>query len=422
MVDRKPGIWYNIYKYIWALFNQKGANMSEKRRDNKNRILQTGESQRKDGRYCYKYTDNGGNPQFIYSWRLLPSDRVPKGKRDDISLREKEKEIRRDLEDGIDASGRKMTVCELYEKFIRTHNNIKDSSVEGRERLMKRLKDDKLGNAQIGAVKPSDAKEWAIRQRDKGLAFITINNDKRSLSASFYMAVQDDLIRKNPFDFKLDSVIEDTTESKVPLSPEQAKSLLDFMQGDKVYKKHYNEFVILLGTGLRISELCGLTVKDVDMDNRKINVDHQLLKRSGKGLYIETPKTESGVREIPMSPNVYEAFQHVLEKRRDTGAVIDGYHNFLFCTGSGCPKTVFNFENVFRRLAVKYNGCHEQPLPKIFTPHVLRHTFCTNMANAGMNPKALQYIMGHKNITMTLNYYAHATYNSAKEEMERLTA
>lgn len=397
--------------------------MSEKRRDNKNRILQTGESQRKDGRYCYKYVvDNCGKPQFIYSWKLVPTDRVPQGKRDDLSLREKEKEIQRDMDDGIDTSGKKLTVIQLYEKYIRTHGNIKNSSVEGRERLIKRLKDDKLGNMPIGSVKPSDAKEWAIRQRDKGLAFMTVNNDKRSLSAAFYMAVCDDLTRKNPFNFQLDTVIEDTTESKVPLSPEQEKSLLEFIQSDKICNRHYNEFVILLGTGLRISELCGLTVKDVDMDNRKIIVDHQLLKRSGRSSYIETPKTESGMREIPMSKDVYEAFQRVLEKHKDNGIVVDGYGGFLFCTGTGHPNTASGYQDIFRRVSVKYNKCHEEPLPKIFTPHVLRHTFCTNMANAGMNPKALQYIMGHKNITMTLNYYAHATYNSAKEEMERLTA
>jgi len=119
--------------------------MSEKRRDNKNRILKTGESQRSDGRYCFKYVDNCGKPQFIYSWKLVATDPVPKGKRDAISLREKEKEIQRDLEDGIDTSGKKMTALQLYEKYIRTHGNIKDSSVEGRERLIKRLKDDKLG-------------------------------------------------------------------------------------------------------------------------------------------------------------------------------------------------------------------------------------------------------------------------------------
>ncbi len=398
--------------------------MSEKRRDNKNRILQKGESQRSDGRYCYKYVDNCGKPQFIYSWKLSPTDSVPKGKRDDISLREKEKEIQRDLEDGIDTSGKKMTVVQLYEKYTRTRGNVKRSTIEGRERLIQRLKDDKLGNAQISSVKPSDAKEWAMRMKKKGLSYITISSNKRSLTAAFYMAVQDDLIRKNPFNFQLNTVIEDDTEAKVPLSPEQEKSLLEFMKGDKIYKKYYDEFVILLGTGLRISELCGLTVKDIDLESEKpkITVSHQLLKRSGKDLYIETPKTTSGVREIPICGGVYEAFQRVLENRKDTDVVIDGYSDFLFCTRKGYPKIALNFEVIFHRLAIKYNACHEEPLPKIFTPHVLRHTFCTKMANAGMKPKALQHIMGHKNIKMTMNYYAHATYDSAREEMERLMA
>lgn len=276
-----------------------------------------------------------------------------------------------------------MTVIQLYEKYIRTHGNIKNSSIEGRERLIKRLNGDKLGNMPIGSVKPSDAKEWAVRQRDKGLAFMTVNNDKRSLSAAFYMAVCDDLIRKNPFNFQLDTVIEDTTESKVPLTHEQEKSLLEFIQGDKVCKRHYNEFVILLGTGLRISELCGLTVKDIDMDNRKITVDHQLLKRSGKSRYIETPKTESGVREIPMSKDVYEAFQRVLENHKDTGVVIDGYRGFLFCNGTGQPKTATDYQCIFRRIAAKYNGCHEEPLPRFSRPmcpaHVLHeHGKCRN--------------------------------------------
>ena len=62
--------------------------MSEKRRDNKNRILRTGESQRKDGRYAYKYIDTFGKPQFVYSWKLVPTDKTPAGKRDDIALKE----------------------------------------------------------------------------------------------------------------------------------------------------------------------------------------------------------------------------------------------------------------------------------------------------------------------------------------------
>lgn len=88
----------------------------------------------------------------------------------------------------------------------------------------------------------------------------------------------------------------------------------------------------------------------------------------------------------------------------------------------GLPKVAVNFETMFRGLVKKYNKSHEEALPKVTTPHTLRHTFCTNLANAGMNPKALQYIMGHSNINMTLNYYAHATSDSAMAEMERLIA
>ena len=88
----------------------------------------------------------------------------------------------------------------------------------------------------------------------------------------------------------------------------------------------------------------------------------------------------------------------------------------------GLPKTAVNYDAMFKCLAKKYNKCHKEPLPDVMTPHTMRHTFCTRMANAGMNPKALQYIMGHANIVMTLNYYAHATFHSAQEEMERLQA
>lgn len=88
--------------------------MSEKRRDSKNRILQSGESQRPDGRYQYKYTDAFGEPKFVYSWKLVPTDKIPAGKRADLSLREKIKQIQKDLDDGIDTIGKKMTVCQLY--------------------------------------------------------------------------------------------------------------------------------------------------------------------------------------------------------------------------------------------------------------------------------------------------------------------
>ncbi len=136
--------------------------MSERRRDNKNRILHSGESQRKDGRYAYKYTDTSGKVKFAYAWKLTPADRTPAGKRDGISLREKEKELQKDLADGIDETGKKMTVCELYAMQTRHRANARHSTTKGRERLMKLLKADRLGSCPVGSVKPSDAKERAL--------------------------------------------------------------------------------------------------------------------------------------------------------------------------------------------------------------------------------------------------------------------
>lgn len=397
--------------------------MSEKRRDSKNRILRSGESQRKDGRYAYKYVDAFGKPQFVYSWKLVPTDKTPAGKREDISLREKEQEIRRDIDDGIDTIGKKMTVCDLYAQQIRHRGNVKYNTTLSRNRLMRMLKEDPIGACPIDSVKMSDAKEWALRMREKGVAFNTIRNDKRSLNAAFYSAIQNDCVRKNPFDFPITDVLEDDTEPKEPLTPEQEESLLSFVQSDSVYCKYYDEIVILLGTGLRISELCGLTTADVDFEGRTINVDHQLLRCKEKGYYISTPKTKSGIRQIHMSEKVYQAFLRVRDNRNGANpTVVEGYTDFLFLKRDGYPKTGDNYVGMFRNLAKKYNKRHETPLPKAFTAHVLRHTFCTNLANAGINPKALQYIMGHANITMTLNYYAHATFDSARAEMKRLTA
>ena len=396
--------------------------MSEKRRDSKNRILRSGESQRKDGRYAYKYTDTFGKPQFVYAWKLVPTDKTPKGKREDKSLREKIKEIQKDLDDGIDPVGKKMTVFQLYEKHIRNHANVRHGTKQGRKQLMRILEEDTIGACSIENVKMSDAKEWAIRMKEKGYSFKTISNHKRSLKAAFYSAIQDDCIRKNPFEFPINTVIEDDTEPKIPLSATQEESLLAFVKSDKVYYKYYDELIILLGTGLRISEFCGLTDRDIDFENRTINVDHQLQYSGKKSYRIETPKTDNGIRKIPMSDCVLEALQRVMQNKKSSDFTVDGYTGFLFLTRNGTPQNCINYDIMFRKLVEKYNTSHEEALPAVTTPHTLRHTFCTNMANAGMNPKALQYLMGHANITMTLNYYAHATFDSAQAEFFRLAA
>lgn len=393
---------------------------STKRTDNKGRILKTGESQRTDGRYAYKYLGTDGKAKFIYSWRLNDTDPIPKGKRKCKSLREMEKEILRDNLDGIDSIGKKMTVCQLYEKQNALKPNVRKSTMGGRKQLMDILKADKLGNMSIDKVKPSDAKEWAIRLKDR-FAYQTINNHKRSLKAAFYTAIEDDLIRKNPFNWNLSDVIENDTVPKTALTDEQEKALLSFVQMDSVYSKHYRAIIVLLHTGLRISELCGLTVKDIDFENGFIDVNHQIV-HDKDGYYIAPPKTENSVRQIPMLNCVRTALKEEIQSRKNMQPMlIDGCSNFIFLNCKGYPMYASLYSEMFASLVKKYNKYNKDKLPKV-TPHTMRHTFCTNMANKRMTPNTLQYIMGHKNITMTLGYYTHGSATSAKAEMEALAA
>ena len=91
---------------------------------------------------------------------------------------------------------------------------------------------------------------------------------------------------------------------------------------------------------------------------------------------------------------------------------------FLFVNQKGKPKVAIDYNALFVRMVKKYNKQHkDNPLPHI-TPHTLRHTFCTRLASKNMNPKDLQYIMGHSNISITMNWYAHASIDTAKSEVQ----
>lgn len=388
-----------------------------RRKDNKGRLLKTGESQRKDGRYAYKYQDKNGKSKFLYSWRLTDTDPIPKGKRFCRSLRDLERDLQRDLFDGIDSSGKKMVLWQLYEKHNALKPNVRQSTETGRKYLMDILKSDTLGNMPIESIKPSDTKEWAIRMKKNGYSYQTINNYKRSLKACLYTAINDDLVRKNPFNWNLSDVLEDDTEHKTALTDEQVNVLLSFVQIDGVYQKYYNAIVVLLHTGLRISELCGLTTSDIDFEKGFIQVNHQINYDKGK-YSINEPKTDSGIREIPMLEPVRKALMDEIKGRIDVQQIlIDGYSDFVFLNQKSLPMYAHCYSNAFSSLIKKYNKYHKGNELPLITPHTLRHTFCTNMANKKITPNTLQYIMGHKNITMTLGYYTHGTAQSAMAEM-----
>ena len=396
--------------------------MSEVRRDNKGRKLFNGESQRKDGKYEYKYQDAWGKRKTVYSWKLTPTDRVPAGKRDDISLREKIKQIQKDLNSNITPDGGNFTVLELVEKYISQKTGVRHNTRSNYNFVVNVIKKEAFGKKRIDKIKVSDAKEWLIKmQQVDGRGYSSIHTIRGVVRPAFQMAVDDDLLVKNPFEFQLNTVVVNDSVTREAITRQQERDFLEFVKNDQHFCKYYDGIYILFKTVFRISEFVGLTKKNLDFENSRIIVDHQLQRTRDMKYIIEDTKTESGERMVPMTPKVKEAFQRILANRKNPKVepMVDGYSGFLYLDKNGRPMVALHWEKYFQHIREKYNKIYRAQMPKV-TPHVCRHTFCSNMAKSGMNPKTLQYIMGHSDISVTLNTYTHLNYDDAEEEMQKV--
>ena len=395
--------------------------MSGKRRDSKNRVLRNGESQRRDGRYAFKYIDTTGKPQFVYSWKLEKTDKTPQGKRDDLSLREKEKQIMKAIDDEIVPRGGEMTVLELVKKYLMQKTGVRHNTEANYNFVLNIIKKEDFGKKRIDKVKLSDAKCWLIKLQQDGRGYSSIHSIRGVVRPAFQMAVDDDLIRKNPFEFQLATVVVNDSVTREAITRKQERAFLEFVVNDKHFCRYYEGIFILFKAGLRISEFVGLTLSDLDMQNRKISVNHQLQRKRNMEYVIEDTKTSCGTREIPMTDEVYECFQRIISSRKKPRVepIVGGKCGFLYLDKNDMPMVALHWEKYFQHICEKYNSIYRVQMPKV-TPHVCRHTFCSNMAKSGMNPKTLQYLMGHSDISVTLNTYTHIGYDDAKEELKRV--
>nr|DAF49503.1 MAG TPA: Integrase [Siphoviridae sp. ct9mC1] len=390
------------------------------RRDKKHRVLRKGESVRANGKYQFKYHVDG-KPHFVYSWRLEPTDPQPAGKAPCRSLRELEKEIGRGLDSQLDPLGRNMTVNDLVERYLKTRTGVRPNTLMNYGFVKNILAKEEFGSKKMCHVKTSDAKLFLIKMQQDGKGSSTIKTVRGVLCPAFQMAVDDDMIVKNPFGFQLAGVIYNTEKTRQAITKDEMKKFLKFVHDDNVYCKYYEVFYILFHTGMRISEFCGLTLKDVDMKNRTIDINHQLQRTSWGEYIIEPTKTNAGTRKLPMTDDVFQMFQAIIEDRSTDlpEIMVQGYAGFLFRDKNGMPEVVMHWEHRFNHAVKRYNDIFKVQMPNI-TPHVCRHTYCSNMARARMNPKTLQYLMGHSDISVTMNVYTHLGFDDAKDEMIRL--
>lgn len=401
--------------------------MAEKRKDNKGRNLLKGEGQRSNGRYYYQYKDTLGHAKVVYDWDLS-------------ELRNKEKQIHKDLEDGINGTASKMTLNQLFDLYIslKDSGSLKESTKSNYIGMWNyHLRNSELGNAEIKNIKTSHIMRFYKGLKDKGLSNSTIKFFHTILVPCFNLALDDDMIRKNPVKKDCIKPYKGKAKVKEALTREEQKNLLEFMENSNIYNTYVPMIKYMIGTACRIGEVIGITWNDVDMKNRKIFIDHQLIyKKASDGktrFMITDPKSESGHREIPMTNDIFEALSMQRKYNLYMGIprdyMVDGYNRFIFTTKTGKPIAPNGFNNVMKNVVGAYNkqetilaeSENRQPvlLPHI-SAHTFRHTGCTRMAEAGIDIKVLQNIMGHSDISITMDVYNHVNEDRIQNELEKL--
>lgn len=391
--------------------------MSEKRRDSKGRLLRTGESQRADGKYEYKYVDAKGVRRSLYSWRLVPSDKVPPKKYDCEALRDMEAKVVRDTQDGINSFvAARLTLNDFWEDYISTKYELKASTRTNYKYMYDKYVRRFYGELLQHGFKPN-----------------SVEIIQTILHPVFNVAVKDGYIRINPTDGVI-AELKKSHEWEKPkrhaLTVPEQESFVDFVASSKTYGHWSNLFTVLLGTGMRIGECLGLRWEDCDFKSKIINVNHNLIYRTTEArkmeLHITTPKTKAGIRIIPMFDDVKRALLDERLKQMEHGftlAEIDGYSGFIFQNRN---QEVLNPHVVNRAIAriirdhnIKAEKDGTIKLPH-FSVHNLRHTFCTRLCENEPNIKIIQEIMGHRNIETTMDVYNEATKEKKIESFANL--
>lgn len=377
--------------------------MAEKRKDSKGRILRTGESQRKDGSYMYRYTEKSGKRQTVYAPTLK-------------ELREKSTQIIAAKATGRYTEPNGTTVREMLPRYAKMYQHRRDNTLKTYLYCESVIIKHDIVDMKVKDISTGFIKAWLIELYEKGYAKNSVCQIGGFLKRLMDCAVEDELIFKNPISFKF-NFLPDNREKRAALSPEQQRSLLKFTSEKTKYDFMYDHMVVLMGTGLRAGEYFGLTSKDLDYENRVISVNKQLSNDSHGPTKVMPTKTSNGNRMVPMSDDVYKALKRIESRNKKFKVVqfVGEYTGFVALNSRGKLQSPTTFNSALRKIVDQHNQANELQLPKI-TIHVFRHTFATNMAHLGITPSSLQYLMGHSTMRTTFDVYTHSDEKAARAE------
>ncbi len=365
----------------------------------KGKELGIGITQRKDGRYSAKFKSKSGKRIEKYFEKLAEARKwLSEAKYEDTH--------------GDISSSTDMTVdawfnywiTEIKAKTVRwsTLNSYKD-------RYNKNIKE-LIGNMIISDVKPMHCQNVMNVMDNDGYSGSSMARTKATLSAMFSDACENELIASNPA----------TKSVKCPKKPEKSTKVLTLDDQEKLLAAakesiNYDHFLFILQTGVRSSELRGLKWDDIDFQNRIIHIRRNVTYDSSNNRFVTGElKTHSGQRDIPMTQTAYELLVRIKRRQEKQKYKVISFefadHVFLNRNCKLLPNS--NYDRCLEKI------CHKAGIEKI-SMHTLRHTFATRCIESGMKPKTLQKILGHANISMTMDLYVHVTEDEKEKEMKK---
>lgn len=397
-----------------------------KRYDKKHRLLKTGESERPDGYYQYRYTDRRGKRHTVTASTLE-------------ELRQREEQIARDKSDKIRAEAQYVTLDDMFELWSRLKRGLKGNTYQNYCYMYKTFVSPEIGKYRVSSLKKSDLKAFYNSLADeKYLKIATIDNIHTVLHQVFAVAVEDGYIRTNISDNLLKELKQSHnmgSEHRRALTVPEQDLFMDFIKRENTQYHHwYPIFSVMINSGMRVGEITGLRWEDIDLGAGMIEVNHTLVyyNHAENGCYfsIHTPKTKAGNRTIPMLEEVKEAF--LMEKRYQEfnnlkcNVTVDGYTDFIFINRFGNVQHQGTLNKALRRIIRDCNdeqlaGNEKAPvlLPR-FSCHSLRHTFTTRLVEAGVNLKVVQDTLGHKDFSTTMDIYTDVTKELKQREFDNL--
>lgn len=390
----------------------------EKRMDSRKRILRKGESQRKDGTYMFRITKDKKR-HTIYAPTLK-------------ELRLKEEEYFDNISKGLNVDKQKVMLNDLAKVYLENkRKTVQQTTFYTMTITYNSYIRDKIGNIRLKDIKRSMIKGFYLDllSGEKHLSVSTLARIDCILLPMLEMAVYDDIILKNPARGVIGEIKRECGErpTKVcALNEDEQIAFINYAMKSAKHQNIKNLLIFLLGTGCRVGEALGIRWEDLDFKNNIISINHSVAYIKIDGHYkqiIKRPKSFAGNRKIPMLLDVRKALFAEKEKQLALGItqlVVDGYSNFVFVSERGKLHTRENVATQIKQIVREYNQEHPDNPISEFTTHQLRHTFATQLCKKSDDLKAIQSILGHADISTTLNVYADATQDGINKSMEAL--